>query len=806
MLTDAEALALAEDPAPDLAGLCADARARRDAAYGVVVTYSPKVFIPLTMLCRDVCHYCTFTKPPRKGERSYLTPDEVVALAEQGKAAGCREALFTLGDKPELRYEAARVELAELGFETTVAYLVHCMERVLTETGLLPHANPGILTDAELAATRAWSPSQGIMLETASARLSEKGMPHYGSPDKEPATRLDALRRMGALKIPTTSGILIGIGETRREQVEALLALRELHAEHGHLQEVIVQNFRAKAGTKMVNAPEPSLDEHLWTLAVARLILPDEVSLQAPPNLAHADFPRLLEAGINDWGGVSPVTPDHVNPEAPWPELEALEARTAEAGHTLLPRLTVYPRFLNADWLEPTPLAAALKLADGQLRSRPHDGWVNGISQSPPAAWSDGPPARLGGISTPFAQAIKRAEAEEILELEDTEALLTARGPELTRLVELADQRRWERAGDDVTYVVCRNINYTNVCYFKCGFCAFSKGRLAENLRGPAYLLEVDEVARRSVEAYARGGTEVCLQGGIHPGFTGEWYLDVLRAVKAAQPEIHVHAFSPLEVWQGAATMNWTLADYLRQLKEAGLGSMPGTAAEILDDEVRAVLCPDKVNTEQWLEVMRTAHSVGVRTTATIMFGHIERPVHVARHLHRIRDLQRETGGFTEFVPLPFVPEEAPIALKGRARYGPTFDETIALHATARLALDPWIPSIQTSWVKLGPEGARHMLGAGVNDLGGTLMDESISRAAGAAHGQECPPERMDEIIAAAGRDAYQRTTLYGRPDAAQVARSYGAPPLADTTPPAYDDLGLKRPATLIRPGLAGVS
>ena len=806
MLTDAEALALVEDPSPDLAGLCADARARRDAAFGVVVTYSPKVFIPLTMLCRDVCHYCTFTKPPKKGERSYLTPDEVVALAEQGRAAGCREALFTLGDKPELRYEAARLELAELGFETTVAYLVHCMERVLTETGLLPHANPGILTDAELAATRAWSPSQGIMLETASARLSEKGMPHYGSPDKEPSVRLDALRRMGAVKIPTTSGILIGIGETRREQVEALLALRDLHAKHGHLQEVIVQNFRAKAGTKMVDAPEPSLDDHLWTLAMARLILPDDVSLQAPPNLAHADFPRLLEAGINDWGGVSPVTPDHVNPEAPWPELEVLEARTSEAGHTLLPRLTIYPRYLNADWAEPAPLAAALKLADGQLRSRPHDGWVNGISQSPPAAWSDGPPARLGAISSDFARAIKRAEAEEILELEDTEALLTARGPELARLVELADQRRWERAGDDVTYVVCRNINYTNVCYFKCGFCAFSKGRLAENLRGPAYLLDVDEVARRSVEAWQRGGTEVCLQGGIHPGFTGEWYLDVLRAVKAAQPEIHVHAFSPLEVWQGAATMQWTLADYLRQLKEAGLGSMPGTAAEILDDEVRAVLCPDKVNTEQWLEVMRTAHSVGVRTTATIMFGHVERPVHVARHLHRIRDLQRETGGFTEFVPLPFVPEEAPIALKGKARYGPTFDETIALHATARLALDPWIPSIQTSWVKLGPEGARLMLGAGVNDLGGTLMDESISRAAGAAHGQECPPERMDAIIEAAGRDAYQRTTLYGRPPEEQVARSYGAPPLADTTPPPYDDQGLKRPEKLIRPGLAGVS
>ena len=803
MLTDAEALALTEDPAPDLAGLCASARARRDATHGVIVTYSPKVFIPLTMLCRDVCHYCTFTKPPRKGERSYMTADEVVAVAEQGKAAGCREALFTLGDKPELRYEAARIELAELGFATTAAYLAHCMERVLTETGLLPHANPGILDDEELASFRAFAPSQGIMLETASARLSEKGMPHYGSPDKEPSVRLDALARMGRLKIPTTSGILIGIGETRTERIEALLALRDLHAEHGHLQEVIVQNFRAKADTKMVDAPEPSLDDHLWTLAVARLILPDEISLQAPPTLAHSDFPRLIEAGINDWGGVSPVTPDHVNPEAPWPELAGLETATAEAGHTLQARLTVYPQYVNSEWLEPAPLAATLRVADAQLRSRPNDGWTNGVTELPPLAWHDGPPLRVGGVSPAFAQALARAEAEQLLDLEDTEALLNARGPEIALLTGLADQRRRDRVGDDVTYVVCRNINYTNVCYFRCGFCAFSKGRLAENLRGPAYLLEPSEVARRSAEAWERGGTEVCLQGGIHPGFTGEWYLEVLRAVKAAQPEIHVHAFSPLEIWQGAATMEWTLEDYLRQLQEAGLGSLPGTAAEILDDEVRAVLCPDKVNTEQWLEVMRTAHGVGLRTTATIMFGHIERPIHVARHLHRIRDLQRETGGFTEFVPLPFIPEEAPIALKGKARYGPTFDETVVLHATARLVLDPWIQNIQTSWVKLGPEGARVMLGAGVNDLGGTLMNESISRAAGADHGQECPPERMESVIRAAGRNPIQRSTLYGRPPADQTARSFGAPELLDSTPPPYDDGGLVKPAKLIRPGLA---
>jgi len=803
VLTDAEALALADDPSPDLAALCTAARARRDAARGVVITYSPKVFIPLTVLCRDVCHYCTFTKPPRKDERNYMTIDEVVAIAELGKAAGCREALFTLGDKPELRYEAARSELSELGFLTTAAYLAECMRAVLEQTGLLPHANPGVLDSAELAELRRFSPSQGIMLETASARLSEKGMPHYGSPDKEPTTRLEALDRMGELKIPTTSGILIGIGETRRERVEALLALRDLHERRGHLQEVIVQNFRAKADTKMADAPEPTLDDHLWTIAVARLILPDEVALQAPPNLAHAEFPRLLDAGIDDWGGVSPVTPDHVNPEAPWPELARLEEATAAAGHTLLPRLTVYPRFVNDTWLEPTTLGPTLRLADAQLRARPHDGWTNGVTEAPPLAWHDGPPARSGGISPAFAQALAHAEAEQLLDIADTEALLKARGPEVALLIALADARRAERVGDDVTYVVCRNINYTNVCYFKCGFCAFSKGRLAENLRGPAYLLEQSEVARRSVEAWQRGGTEVCLQGGIHPGFTGEWYLECLREVKAAQPEIHVHAFSPLEIWQGAATMGWTLEEYLLQLQESGLGSLPGTAAEILDDEVRAVLCPDKVNTEQWLEVMRTAHGVGLRTTATIMFGHIERPIHVARHLHRVRDLQRETGGFTEFVPLPFIPEEAPIALKGRARYGPTFEETVVLHATARLVLDPFIQNIQVSWVKLGPEGAGVMLGAGVNDLGGTLMNESISRAAGAAHGQECPPERMEEVIRRAGRNPVQRTTLYGTPPADQVERSFGAADLLDSTPPAYDDQGLTRPTTLIRPGLA---
>jgi FO synthase len=803
-LTADEALEYAER-GPSLAELCERALER---APGPLVTFSPKVFIPLTHLCRDVCHYCTFARPPRRGERCYMTPDEVLAIAVQGRDAGCHEALFTLGDKPELRYRAAREELDRLGFPTTAAYLAHCAGLVLRETGLLPHANPGILDDDELLALREVSASQGIMLETASARLSQRGMPHFGSPDKLPEVRLDAIDRAGRLAIPYTSGILIGIGETRRERVEALLALRELHERHGHLQEIIVQNFRAKPGTKMAEAEEPSLDDHLWTIAITRLLMPRDVAVQAPPNLAHAEFPRLLEAGIDDFGGVSPVTPDHVNPEAPWPERSLLAAATASAGRTLAPRLCIYPRFLRdaGRWLAPAVRGPALAASDGERLARDEGAWFAGTSPEPPAAWQGGRRPRLAGwVSAPFLRALDRSERGADLNESDAVALLSARGPGVELLTRAADARRAERSGENVTYVVCRNINYTNVCYFRCGFCAFSKGRLAANLRGPAYLLGVDEVVRRSAEAWERGATEVCLQGGIHPGFTGTWYLDLVRAIREALPGLHIHAFSPLEVWQGAATEDWTLRDYLEQLREAGLGSLPGTAAEILDDEVRKTLCPDKLRTDQWLEVMRTAHSVGLRTTSTIMFGHIEAPINQARHILAIRDLQRETGGFTEFVPLPFVHDEAPIAIKGLARHGPTFREAVVLHAAARLVLDRYVPNIQASWVKLGPDGARALLHAGVNDLGGTLMNESISRAAGASHGQECPPERMEEVIRAAGREPVQRTTLYGRAEPGRVAASFAAPPLAPADPPPYDDGGLQRPAHLIRPGLIEV-
>jgi FO synthase len=774
-----DALALVDTPVDEI---CAAARALRRSR---VVTYSPKVFIPLTKLCRDVCHYCTFARPPRRGERAYLTDDEVLAIARAGAAAGCHEALFTLGDKPELRYRAAREELAALGCETTLEYLARCAKLVLEETGLLPHLNPGVMSREDVARLRKVSVSQGIMLETASERLSRRGGPHFGSPDKLPAARLATIDAAGAERVPFTTGILIGIGETRAERIEALLAIRELHERHGHVQEVIVQNFRAKPGTRMADAPEPSLDELLWSAATARLLLPAEVHVQAPPNLSYDEFPRLLEAGIDDWGGISPVTIDHVNPEAPWPELERLGAATRAAGLELAPRLAVYPEFLDSEWLEPALVTAALRRADADGLGR-EDRWAAGAATVVPLVPRDALPV----------------DSRDELGEDELVRLFSARGAEAQRVYAAADALRREVCGDEVTYVVTRNVNYTNVCYFRCGFCAFSKGKLAEDLRGKPYLVPLDEIARRAEEASARGAVEICLQGGIHPAFTGDTYVEICEAVKAAVPELHVHAFSALEVWQGAATLGVELGPYLERLRAAGLASLPGTAAEILDDEVRAVICPDKVSTGQWLSVHAAAHRAGLRSTTTIMFGHVDGPRSWARHLIALREQQRRTGGFTEFVPLPFVHMEAPIYLRGRARPGPTFREALLMHAVGRLALHPWITNVQASWVKLGLDGAQAVLRAGANDLGGTLMNESISRAAGASHGQEAPPEALEAAIRAAGRTPRQRSTLYGEPPAEQVARSFGAPPLAEPLNPSVNDAGLSRPPRLIRPGL----
>ena len=746
--------------------LTAEAAHLRDAGHGPLISYSRKVFIPLTQLCRDVCSYCTFAQAPQPGVRGYLTPDEVLAIAKAGQAAGCTEALFTLGDKPELRYKAAREELVALGYATTLDYLHAMCALVLKETSLLPHVNPGVMTREEMARLREVSASMGLMLESTSERLCEKGGPHFGSPDKHPATRLEVLRLAGELKIPFTTGILIGIGETRQERIDALIAIRDLHQQYGHIQEVIIQNFRAKPDTRMADAPHAPHEELLWTIATARLILGAEMNIQAPPNLSGDNCAELLDAGINDWGGVSPVTPDHVNPEAPWPDVETLREVTASRGKELVARLPSYPAYVQDAhaWHHPTMATTVIRAADSDGYARA-DGWSPGLALP------------LGALPSIIKYSIKTNSYNALTET-GIERLFAARGVAFHDICAAADELRRRTVGDTVRYVVNRNINYTNICAYRCTFCAFSKGRHSASLRGEPYDLSLDEIERRVSEAWSRGATEVCMQGGIHPSYTGDTYLDILRAVKRAAPAIHVHAFTPLEVTHGAQTLGLPVREFLSRLIDAGLNSLPGTAAEILDDEIRQVICPDKVNTQEWLNVMQAAHELGLRSTATIMFGHVEQPVHWARHLLRIRALQQKTGGFTEFIPLPFVHMGAPVYQQGRARRGPTSREAILMHAVARLVLHPLIQNIQVSWVKMGEGGVRACLAAGVNDLGGTLMNESISRAAGTQHGQEMEPSRMEAVIRAAGRVPQQRTTLYANAAAERYDTARAAAPL----------------------------
>ncbi|MEO7804923.1 MAG: 5-amino-6-(D-ribitylamino)uracil--L-tyrosine 4-hydroxyphenyl transferase CofH [Actinomycetota bacterium] len=739
-------------------GLARRAGDKRDSYWGNVITYSPKVFIPLTKLCRDVCHYCTFARPPVQGRKAFMTVEEVLEVARAGAEAGCKEALFTLGDKPELRYAVARDELASMGYASTLEYLEVAARAVLDETGLLPHLNPGILTASDMARLRDVAPSMGLMLESTSRRLLDKGQAHHGSPDKDPVSRLRMLDEAGRQRIPFTTGLLIGIGETWQERADTLQAIEDSHAKWGHVQEVIVQNFSAKPDTLMRDHPEPTFDDMFATIVLARLILSPDISVQAPPNLADEhQLGGYIDAGINDWGGVSTVTIDHVNPEAPWPELPILRQVTESKGFMLVPRLTVYPRYvMDATWIARKVRSKVLAQAD--TAGLVHDAdWFAGAAETGRAftvAMPSSVKSRPG-----FLDALENPTGE--LTEDDITLLLSARGQETVQLVEAADRLRREVNGDTVTFVVNRNINYTNMCYFKCGFCAFSKGPKSLNLRGDPYLLDFDEIAQRTIDAESKGATEVCLQGGIHPSFTGDFYLDVVRSIKRAVPSIHIHAFSPLEIWQGAETKGVTIKDFLWELKDEGLSTLPGTAAEILDDEVRAIICPDKITTQQWSHVAETAHGLGLRMTTTMMFGHADSFRSWARHLVVLRNIQKRTGGFTEFVPLPFVHMGAPIYLGGKSRKGPTLHETIKVHAVSRLALHPWIKNIQTSWVKMGESGARLALEAGANDLGGTLMNESISRAAGASHGQELGPSSMRRLAAQANRPCAQRTTLY---------------------------------------------
>ena len=764
--------------------LMAQARQVRDLTTGTRITYSPKVFIPLTMLCRDRCGYCTFAQPPARLDSPFLEPDQVLRIARAGARAGCHEALFTLGEAPEDRYPVAAEWLAERGYGSTVDYLAAMAERVLDETGLLPHANAGALGVDDLARLRTVSPSQGMMVESLNGELDA----HRGAPDKDPARRLATLEAAGELAIPFTTGILVGIGESRQDRIDALEAIAESHRRHGHVQEVIVQNFLPKAGTAMHQSPPCPPDEHLDAIALARLILPTEVHVQAPPNLSD-DFGVLLDAGIDDWGGVSPLTADHVNPERPWPALERLREVTEARGFALAPRLTAHPEFVRDPdrWIDPGLHFAVLDRSDAEGLGRDDPGaqfpqkvesitpvgddaevtlrgprstqWYSGAPVAPPLLV----PAPHDAVTGAVAEVLDGVRSGQEVGEEQILALFSARGPEVAAVAAVADDLRRRIVGDEVTFVRNRNINYTNVCTFKCRFCGFSKGPLSLNLRGNPYLLTLDDIAARAAEAAELGATEVCLQGGIHPDFDGDYYIEVTRAVKTAAPDLHVHGFTALEVTEGARRLGEPLEEYLGRLRDAGLRTLPGTAAEILDDDVRAIICPDKIDTQQWLDAHRSAHRVGLNSNVTMMFGSVEHPRSWARHLLITRDLQRETGGFTEFVGLPFVHMAAPLYLQHRGRRGPTFREVVLVHAVARITYRELIPHVQASWVKLGLAGVSQLLQAGADDLGGTLMDENISRAAGAEHGTMATPEDFRALVEPLGRTLVQRSTLYGR-------------------------------------------
>ena len=778
------------------------------------VTYSRKVFVPLTHLCRDTCGYCTFAWPPKHDIPAFLSPDQVLDIARRGQAAGCKEVLFTLGDQPEQRYPAARAWLEARGYDTTLEYLRAVAIQVIEETGLLPHLNPGVMSWAQLATLKQVAPSMGIMLETTSERLLAKGEAHWNSPDKDPAVRLQTLEDAGRLSVPFTSGLLIGIGETLPERVDTLFALRDVHRRYGHLQEVIVQNFRAKPDTAMRAAPEPTLDDLLATVATARVVLGPTVHLQAPPNLSPGTYPAILRAGIDDWGGVSPVTPDHVNPEAPWPGLDDLAAGSAAEGFVLTERLCVYPEHAT----EPDPwLAGRMRgpvgaLATPQGLARPGVSPEGQVWQDPEVvsvaltdemarvidgdeaggSAADGRNARsaqaedalhkavygdlhviadgvLAGnaprvegparsrIRPEVSSALAKAQAGHVLD--DAEALLLfdTTGVELDALTTVADEIRRDRVGDTVTYVINRNVNFTNVCYTGCRFCAFAQRRDDPD----AYNLSLTEIADRAEEAWDIGATEICMQGGIHPDLPGDYYFDVLDAVTARVPDIHVHAFSPMEVVNGATRLAISVREWLTEARARGLGSIPGTAAEILDDDVRWVLTKGKLPTAQWIEVVTTAHDLGIPSSSTMMYGHVDEPRHWVAHLKLLRSLQEQTGGFTEFVPLPFVHQLAPIYLAGVARPGSTFEDDRRVHAVARLLLQGAIDNVQLSWVKVGLDRAVELLQGGCNDLGGTLMEETISRMAGSTHGIRQEPEDLAAVAVAAGRPAAQRSTLY---------------------------------------------
>ena len=858
-LDQAEAAVLLQARGDDLTTLLAHAARVRDSGLAAagrtgVITYSRKVFIPLTRLCRDRCAYCTFVTVPGRVSAPFLSPDEVLAIAAEGAALGCKEALFTLGDRPEDRWKQAREWLDAHGYDDTLSYVRAMSIRVLEETGLLPHLNPGVLSWQDFQRLKPVAPSMGMMLETTSARLfTERGGPHFGSPDKDPAIRLRVLEDAGRSSVPFTTGILIGIGETLAERADSIFAIRQVAREYGGIQEVIVQNFRAKPDTRMRGVPDAELADLAATIAVARLVLGPSARIQAPPNLIGNEYQLILAAGIDDWGGVSPLTPDHVNPERPWPQIDDLAGQTAAGGFQLAERLTIYPNYIREPWLDPrlarhvaaladpaTGLARAGAQPSGLPWQEPDGGWGSdggwgasgrtdlfatidtagrtmdrrddfaevygdwdevgaridpaarkeAAAREAEAASTEAGAAGVGdvgaggvigaatGARPAWTGTPRRAPAEVLAALRGAErdpagitdaqalALLDADGPELDALAALADGLRRDTSGDDVTYVVTRNINFTNVCYTGCRFCAFAQRRTDAD----AYTLSMEQIGDRAAEAWEAGATEVCMQGGIHPDLPGTAYFDIAAEVKRRCPDMHVHAFSPMEVMNGASRTGLPVREWLIRAREAGVDSLPGTAAEILDDDVRWVLTKGKLPAAAWIEVMTTAHELGIRTTSTMMYGHVDTPAHWVGHLRVLRAVQERTGGFTEFVLLPFVHASSPIYLAGMARPGPTRRENRAVHALSRVMLHGAIDNIQCSWVKLGADICQDVLRGGVNDLGGTLMEETISRMAGSENGSYKTISQLAELVAPTGRPLRQRTTLYGTPSAERMA------------------------------------
>ncbi len=723
--------------------------------FGNLVTYSPKAFFPLTMLCRDRCGYCTFAKAPAKVSSSYLSLEEIRSLGRQARELGCHEALFTLGEKPELRYKGAREELKRLGFDSTIDYLIEACRLALEEIDLLPHPNAGAIEPSELAALKEVSVSQGMMLETLRADLAA----HRLSPDKDPERRLKTIRAAGELQIPFTTGILVGIGETEQDRIDALKKLAELQRTYGHIQEVIIQNFIPKNNTQMATFEPPSLDSHVRAIAIARLIFPSDVHIQVPPNLTD-DLKTLIAAGADDLGGISPITVDHVNPERPWPEIEILTRNLLEDGVELVARTPIHPSYVTKEgFVSQTIRPYLLRHIDSTGLAREDEFYSGRNVKLQSDIWPCAKTTK--GTGSVLTEIFAAVESGDELGEPELDILFKTRGTQVKYVVEFADHMRSKISGDMVTFVVNRNINYTNICTFKCRFCAFSKGPLSLNLRGEPYLLNVDQILGKVHEAKLAGATEVCLQGGIHPSFDAEFYVNLVSTISSQIPDIHIHAFSALEVMQGAKRSQIELREYLQMLYRAGLRTLPGTAAEILDDSVRKTICPDKLSTSEWLEVHETAHEVGLRSNVTIMFGSVETPASWIKHLVLTRSLQRRTGGFTEFVPLPFVHMGSPIYIQGRSRKGPTYRETLLMHAVGRLAYAQTIPNVQASWVKLGPNGAQNLLKAGANDLGGTLMEESISHAAGSEHADMLTIAELREIAEPIGRRLTQRSTLY---------------------------------------------